>query len=169
MCNLNSNLINKLMESIQQNIMKTFIYFVCILFFFQALTLGNPVTRIKLKNKQDIIKCYRYSYCYNNLCICENKDTIDNLYCWNEETCYVIKFKECIFNIFIGLVVIFTFILHIKAIENYLKNATPEERTQLLNDLNQQFNERNKIHYYDNYGNIRVKMPGDNIPSYSLF
>ncbi|AGF84964.1 hypothetical protein QJ854_gp818 [Moumouvirus goulette] len=169
MYNMHINKIDILMEKIHRYIINIFICFVCVLFFIVIFSLGNPIRRISLKNKEDITKCYRYMYCYDNLCICEDKDVLENLYCWNKETCYMIKFKECGFNIIFAFIIITTLLLRIKTEINYLEKATPEERVQLLDDLNQQFIERSKIHYYDNYGNLRVKMPGDSIPSYCLF
>uniref|UniRef100_A0A6G6AC91 Uncharacterized protein n=1 Tax=Borely moumouvirus TaxID=2712067 RepID=A0A6G6AC91_9VIRU len=156
------------MQTFNSYAVKFLICYALVLFFMEALALGDPVTKVKFKNKHDIRKCYRLLACINDNCICEKKDVIDSIYCWNENSCYIILWKQIAFNIFLGIVIVIVLLLQMKMYQNFMEKATPEEVTLLFNQMNEQFNERTRIHYHDYSGNLRIKMPGDNIPSYML-
>ncbi len=132
-----------------------------LLFVITVIGTFKPIHKVSMES--NFSKCYKYTYCVDDKCTCVDyftygKVTI-NCYNKNSVNCLAINWDN------IGIIVILIFMLMIimNGFYQMMKQKISVEDLVIMNQQleYQRQNRMNNLYYHDNYGNLRMRMPGD--------
>lgn len=131
------------------------------LFVITVIGTFKPIHKVSMES--NISRCYKYTYCVHDKCTCVDYFTYGKviIYCYDKISvnCLAVNWD----NVGIVVVLIIMLMIIMNGFYQMMKQKISIEDLVIMNQQleYQRQNRMNNLYYHDNYGNLRMRMPGD--------